>query len=148
HDAVIAWAEASRLPVATGWRCEGHVDNTSSVYAGHLGLGPDPRLAARAREADVLLAIGSRLGDIETGGTAYFPAPGPEQQLTPVLPAPADLARVYQPRLGIVASPAAFAVALAELDPLDGSRWSERTEQARADYVDNLRHTPRPEPGV
>ena len=148
HDAVTAWAEASRLPVATGWRCEAHVDNTSAVYAGHLGLGPDPRLAARAREADVLLAIGARLGDIETGGYAYLAIPSPDQQLIHVLPDADELGRVFQPRLGIVASPAAFAVALADLDPLDGSAWSERTDAARADYLDNLRHTPRPEPGV
>jgi acetolactate synthase-1/2/3 large subunit len=148
HDAVIAWAEASRLPVATGWRCEAHVDNTSRVYTGHLALGPDPRLAARAREADVLLAIGARLGDIETGGYAYLAVPTPEQQLVHVLPDPDELARVFQPALGIVASPAAFATALATLEPLDGSAWSARTEQARAEYLDNLRHVPRAGPGV
>ena len=148
HDAVIAWAEASRLPVATGWRCEAHVDNTSPVYVGHLALGPDPRLASRTREADVLLAVGARLGDIETGGYAYLAVPKPEQRLIHVLPDPDELARVFQPALGIVASPAAFATALAALDPLDGSAWSERTEQARADYLDNLRHVPRTGPGV
>jgi acetolactate synthase-1/2/3 large subunit len=148
HDAVTAFAEASRLPVATGWRCEAHVDNTSPVYVGHLGLGPDPRLAARAREADVLLAIGTRLGDIETGGYAYFAVPSPDQQLIHVLPDPDELGRVFQPRLGVVGSPASFAVALGAIDPLHGSAWSARTEQARAEYLDNLRHTPRPGPGV
>ena len=142
HDAVIAWAEASRLPVATGWRREGHVDNTSSVYAGHLGLGPDPRLAQRAREADVLFALGTRLGDIETGGYSYLEIPKPQQRLIHVLPDPDELGRVFQPEIAIVASPAATAVALREIDPLDPSAWSAETDQARADYLDNLRHTP------
>jgi acetolactate synthase-1/2/3 large subunit len=142
HDDLIAWAEASRLPVASGWRCESHVDNTSASYVGHLGLGPDPRLAQRARDADVLLAIGARLGDIETGGYAYLDIPTPRQRLIHVLPDPDELARVFQPELGIVASPAAFARALRSLEPLDSSAWTAATERARADYLENLRHTP------
>ena len=142
HDAVIVWAEASSLPVATGWRCQGHVDNTSPVYAGHLGLGPDERLAQRVREADVLLSLGTRLGDIETGGYSYLEIPKPRQRLIHVLPDPDDLGRVVQPELAIVASPAATAVALTTLEPLDPSVWSARTKQVRADYLDNLRHTP------
>ncbi len=142
HDAVGLWAEASRLPVATGWRCEGHVDNTSPVYAGHLGLGPDPRLATRAREADVLFALGARLGDIETGGYSYLDIPKPRQRLIQVLPDPDELGRVFQPDVAVVASPARMAVALGSLDPLDSSAWSAETGQAHADYLDNLRHVP------
>jgi acetolactate synthase-1/2/3 large subunit len=148
HAALAAWAEASRLPVATGWRCSSHFDNTSPVYAGHLGLGPDPRLAARVREADVLLALGARLGDIETGAYGYLDVPAPRQRLLHVLPDPDDLGRVFQPEVGVVASPAATAVALAALPPLDSAAWQARTEQARADYLDNLRHPPWPGSGV
>jgi acetolactate synthase-1/2/3 large subunit len=148
HAALAAWAEASRLPVATGWRCASHFDNTSPVYAGHLGLGPDPRLAARVREADVLLALGARLGDIETGAYGYLAVPAPRQRLLHVLPDPDDLGRVFQPEVGVVASPAATAVALAALPPLDSAAWQARTEQARADYLDNLRHPPWPAGGV
>jgi acetolactate synthase-1/2/3 large subunit len=141
HDALAAWAEAARLPVAAGWRCQSHVDNTSSAYVGHLGLGPDPRLAQRVRNADVLLVLGARLGDIETGGYGYLGVPRPEQCLIHVLPDPDELARVFQPDVAIVASPAATAVALAALD-LDSAGWSAASEQARAEYLENLRHTP------
>jgi acetolactate synthase-1/2/3 large subunit len=147
HDTLIAWAEASRLPVASGWRNEGHVDNTSSVYVGHLGLGPDPRLARRAREADVIVAIGARLGDIESGGFSYFEIPTPRQRLIHVLPDPEGLGRVLQPDVAIVSSPASFAVALQTLDPLPAP-WSAETERARADYLDNLGHVPRDGAGV
>jgi acetolactate synthase-1/2/3 large subunit len=142
HDAVIRWAEAGDLPVASGWRCEGHVDNTSPVYVGHLGLGPDPRLARRVRDADVLLALGTRLGDIETGGFSYLAIPTPGQRLIHVLPAPDELGRVFQPHVAIVASPAETAVALERLAALDSTAWRARTEEARADYLDNLRHPP------
>jgi len=147
HDALIAWAEASRLPVASGWRCEGHIDNTSSVYVGHLGLGPDPRLAQRVRDADVIVAIGTRLGDIETGGYSYFDIPRPRQRLIHVLPDPDELGRVFQPHVAIVSSPVRFATAVSTLEPLRPV-WSAETERARADYLDNLRHVSRDGVGV
>jgi acetolactate synthase-1/2/3 large subunit len=141
HDALATWAEAARLPVAAGWRCQSHIDNTSPAYVGHLGLGPDPRLAQRVRDADVLLVLGARLGDVETGGYAYFGIPRPGQRLIHVLPDPDELARVFQPHVAIVASPAAAAIALSGV-VVDGSAWREASEQARDEYLDNLRHTP------
>jgi acetolactate synthase-1/2/3 large subunit len=82
------------------------------------------------------------LGDIETGGYRYFDIPQPSQQLIHVLPDAEGLGRVFQPTVGIVASPAATAVALRSLPTLDSDVWSAATEAARAEYLDNLRHTP------
>ena len=144
HDALGGWCERSGLPVAAVWRRQDHVDNTLPVYAGHLGLGPDPRLARRVREADVILALGTRLGDIETGGYAYLEIPDPRQALVHVHPDPDELGRVYRPVLGIVAAPDRFAEALAALPPLDGAAWREWTEGARADCLDTLAHRPLP----
>jgi acetolactate synthase-1/2/3 large subunit len=143
HDDLAAWCEANALPVAAGWRRQDHVDNGSPSYVGHLGLGPDPRLAKRAREADLILAVGARLGDIETGGYSYFELPAPSQTLVHVLPEPSELGRVYRADLPVLASPERFAAALRRLEPLDSDRWRARTQQGRAEYLDNLRHRPR-----
>jgi acetolactate synthase-1/2/3 large subunit len=144
HDDLGSWCAASGLPLAASWRRQDHVDNALPVYAGHLGVGPDPRLARRVREADVVLAVGTRLGDIETGGYSYLDVPRPRQTLIHVFPDPDELGRVYQPDLGIAASPVRFAAALAALPPLDQSAWRAETEQARAEYLENLAHTPLP----
>src|SRR5262249_27822847 len=133
--------------VGGGGGGEGRVDNTWAVYVGHLGLGPDPRLAQRARDADVILAIGTRLGDIETGAYTYFGIPRPGRRLIHVFPDGDELGRVFQPEIAIVSSPAVFATALPTLDPLPAP-WSAETDLARADYVDNLAHVPRNGPGV
>ncbi len=138
HDALIAWCEAGSLPVASAWRCQDYVDNASPSYVGHLGLGPDPRLAARLREADVLLALGARLGDITTSGYTLVDVPRPRQRLIHVQADPDELGRVYQPELPVVAAPSSFAVGLRDLEPLDGTVWAAGTEQARAEYLDNL----------
>jgi acetolactate synthase-1/2/3 large subunit len=148
HDRLAAWCEASGLPVAVGWRCQHHVDNTSPAYAGHLGLGPDPRLAARAREADVLLVIGARLGDIETGGYRLVDIPRPRQRLVHVHPDPDELGRVYPPEVGIVSSGPRFVAALAAHGPLGPGRWPGAAAAAHADYLENLRHPERGGDGV
>lgn len=140
HDGLAAWCEAAGLPLAVGWRRQDHVDNTSPVYAGHLGLGPDPRLAARVRDADVLLAVGARLGDIETGSYSLLQAPRPRQRLIHVYPDPEELGRVYAPEVGVVASGPRFVAALAARPAPAPGRWAGSAAAAHADYLDNLRH--------
>jgi acetolactate synthase I/II/III large subunit len=112
------WLEACAIPVASAWRCQDYVDNESRCYAGHLGLGQDPALTARLREADALLVVGARLGDIETSGFTTIPPPGTGRTLIHVHPDPDELGRVYEPTLGIVASGPRFAEALDGIEPL------------------------------
>jgi acetolactate synthase-1/2/3 large subunit len=140
HAALTAWCSGGELPIASGWRCQDYVDNTADVYVGHLGLGPDPRLAQRVRDADVLLVIGDRLSEITTSGYTLLRVPSPTQALVHVSADPDELGRVYTPSLAIAASPDTFALALSALPPLEPARWGAQTRQGRADYVDNLRH--------
>ena len=141
-----AFCEASRLSVGASFRCQDYVDNRSPSYAGHVGIGPDPRLAARVRDADVLLVVGARLGEMTTGGYTLVEPPVPRQTLIHAHPGAEEVGRVYRPALGIVAGPPQLAAALRSLEPLDGSRWAEWTRGAHAEYEDNLRHPPMPGP--
>ncbi len=142
--ALTLWCSAGGLPVAAGWRRQDYVDNASDTYVGHLALGADPRLMQRVRDADVLLVIGDRLSEITTAGYTLLRVPNPDQQLIHVTADPDELGRVYAPTLAVAASPDAFAIALAELPPLDPAMWAAATREARSDYLDNLRHSPMP----
>ena len=144
NKALTAWCAVSRVPVASGWRCQDYVDNTADIYVGHLGLGPDPRLARRVRDADVLLAVGDRLSEITTSGYTLLEVPSPAQSLIHVTADPNELGRVYTPTLAVVASPEAFARSLAALPALDSGGREAETSQGRADYLANLAHTPAP----
>ena len=144
HAALTSWCGAGGLPVAAGWRRQDYVDNTSATYVGHLGLGTDPRLAQRVRDADVLLVIGDRLSEITTAGYTLLHVPNPTQALVHVTADPDELGRVYTPTLAVAASPDTFSLALSELPPLDPAPRRVRTAEARAEYVDNLRHLPLP----
>jgi acetolactate synthase-1/2/3 large subunit len=130
-----AFAEASELPVAASWRSQDVLDNRSPSYAGHAGLAADPRLAERVRAADLLVAVGPRLGEITTGGYRLLDVPRPRQRLVHVHPDLAELGRVYQPDLPVNAGVAGFAAALRDLPPTANPPWSAWTTQAHQDYL-------------
>jgi len=114
-----AFLLASGIPAAASFRCQDVVDNGLPVYCGDLGLGVNPALARRVREADVVLAIGTRLSETETGGYTYLMPPEPSQTLVHVHQDATELGRVYRPELGIVSGLPEFAAAARALEPLD-----------------------------
>lgn len=138
---VLAFCEASELPVACAFRCQDFVDNRSRCYVGVLGVAMDERIAERLREADLVLAIGGRLGEVPTRRYTLLEPPRPTQTLVHVHPDPDELGRVYEPGLAITSSLPAFAAALRDVGAR-APRWREWTESARADYEDNLKHEP------
>ncbi len=143
-DALRAWVEASGLPAGTSFRSQDLFDNRSPSYAGDVGIGINPKLAQRIREADVLLVVGARLGEMTTSGYSLVEAPLPRQTLIHVHPGAEELGRVYHATLPINADPAQFVEALAGVK-LDAARWRETTRQARAEY--EAWTEPRPIPG-
>jgi acetolactate synthase I/II/III large subunit len=131
---IAAFAEANDLPVAASFRCQDYVDNRAQVYAGHAGLGMDPALARRIAEADVLLAVGGRLGEIPTNGYTLLEVPAPRQRLVHVHPDPDELGAVYEPELGIVSGLPAFAAAARALAPARNPARDGLVAEAHADY--------------
>lgn len=106
------FAEARCLPVACAFRRQMLFDHHHPNYAGDLGLGANPALTKRVREADVILAVGTRLGDVPSQGYGLLDIPRPRQTLIHVHADPQELGRVYRPALGIAATPRGFCGAL------------------------------------
>jgi acetolactate synthase-1/2/3 large subunit len=140
----LGFCEANRIPVAASFRCQDYVDNRSDVYAGHLTLGMDPTLAARVEAADLILALGGRLGEVTTRGYTLLEAPRPRQTLVHAHPDPDELGRVYEPELPIVTALPELAAALGRLGVVDPSRWEGWAGEARADYLASLERRPLP----
>jgi acetolactate synthase-1/2/3 large subunit len=133
--AVQRFAERFDLPVINTFR-RGHLfDQTHPNYAGDLGVGPNPKVVARIKAADVLLLIGGRLSEMPSQGYTLIDIPGPAQTLVHVHPGAEELGRVYHPHLAINASPTAFAAALEGLQAPNDIPWREETKQAHADYL-------------
>lgn len=133
------FVEAFDLPVAAAFRRQDILDNHHPNYVGHAGLGPNPKLVARIRAADLILAIGPRLGETTTAGYTLFELPRPAQRFIHVHADPLELGRVYQADLPINAGVREFAAAAAVLKPQTSTGgpapWSAGVKAARADYL-------------
>jgi acetolactate synthase-1/2/3 large subunit len=131
-DRLRRWAEAASLPLTTSFRCQDYVDNRARVYAGDVAIGVNPKLAQHIKDADLILAIGARLGEITTGGYTLLEVPVPKQTLVHVHAGAEELGRVYAAKLPINSGMPQFVEALERVQ-LDGSRWHEWTRTGRAD---------------
>jgi acetolactate synthase I/II/III large subunit len=135
---VAAFAEAQRIPVVASFRCQDFVDNASPAYAGHAGLGMAPAVASAIRDADVLVAIGGRLGEIPSDGYTLVRPGAPTQRLVHVHPDPGEIGAVYPPELGIVAGLEAFAAAARALPAAGADSRAGLIEEAHEAYERNL----------
>jgi acetolactate synthase-1/2/3 large subunit len=132
------FAEAWQLPVGCGFRFQDTFDNRHAQYAGDVGIGINPQLAARLHEADLVLAIGVRLGEMTTGGYSHLQAPRPTQTLVHLHAGAEELGRVYAADLLLQASLAVAGQALDSIAaPPQPLPWSDWTAAARADYEAN-----------
>jgi acetolactate synthase-1/2/3 large subunit len=132
---IAAFAAANSLPITNSFRCQDLLDNEHPNYAGDVGIGINPKLAERVRQADVLLVVGPRLGEITTGGYTLIEVPRPRQALIHVHAGAEELGRVYQPTLAINSGMAQFAAAARALAPFDATAWRDATKAARAEYL-------------
>ena len=106
------------IPVAAAFRRQDAICNTCQVYAGQLGYGPNPKLQQRIRDADLILAVGPRLGEATTDGYTLITPDHPGQTLVHVHPDPNELGRVYHADLPICADMGEFAEMVDEwIDP-------------------------------
>jgi acetolactate synthase-1/2/3 large subunit len=124
------------LPVGCSFRRQDLFDNRHACYAGDVGIGINPKLAARIKDADLVIALGARLGEMTSSGYTLFDVPVPRQTLIHIHPDADELGHVYQPALAIQAGVVQSAQALASLDLSVKPSWAATTSAARADYLD------------
>jgi len=123
------WLRVDDIPVTVAFRRQSLYDRTLDNYAGDPGVGAAPALVARARESDLVLALGTRLGEAVTQGYTLFDPAG-STPIVHVHPEAAEIGRVFRPALGIVTDLNAFAHAVAKLKP-NGTPWREWTHELR-----------------
>ncbi len=137
-----AFAERIGLPVAGAFRRQDAISNASKVWAGNLGYGPGPRLTERIKAADLIIAVGARLGEATTDGYTLITPEHPGQLLVHVHPDPNELGRVYRPDLAICADMAEFAEAADLWD--DDLLSFDAGQSAHLEWLDWSTATPAP----
>ncbi|CDX29710.1 Acetolactate synthase large subunit [Mesorhizobium sp. SOD10] len=129
-------AEGWSLPVGCSFRRQMLFDHLHPNYAGDVGIGINPKLAERIKQADLVLLIGGRLGEMPSSDYTLLKSPYPDQALVHVHADAGELGRVYRPTIAINASPAAFVEAFARRTPAAQPSWTAETEKAHAAYLE------------
>ena len=140
-QALQRFAENWKLPVGNAFRFQDTFDNHHPLYAGDVGIGLNPKLAARVKQSDLIIAIGPRLGEMTTGNYTLLEAPRPKQKLVHIHASAEELNRVYQADLAICATMNAAARSLEVLTAPVSVSWEAWTLSANEEYLANLQPT-------
>src|SRR5712671_6563518 len=135
---IAQFARANDLPVCCSFRRQDIVDNRLPCFVGDLGTGASPALVARIKEADLLLAVGARIGEITSQSYSLLGIPDPGKVLIHVHAAAEELGRVFRPSLAIQSGMPEFAAAASALEPVPASRWSQWRKVVRSEYEAGL----------
>lgn len=138
------FAETNKLPVTTSFRRQDAIDNRSDSYVGEFGTATAAALHKRLGEADVVLVLGARLGEMTTKGYTNITPPEPRQRLIHVHPDADEIGRVFGPDLGIAADMDGVAAALGGVYLARQNAWGDWCATLRGEY---LADTMRPEDG-
>jgi acetolactate synthase-1/2/3 large subunit len=130
---IARFSQAFGVPVCTSFRRAHLFDALHPNYAGDLGLGANPKLVARVKQSDLVIAAGARLNELTSQGYTLFDIPVPQMSLVHAYPGAEEIGRVYRAHLPIHATPAAFAAALDNLKP---RRLAPDVSAAHQDYLD------------
>ena len=128
-------AEAWSLPIGCSFRRQMLFDHLHPSYAGDVGISPNPKLAAYIKQADLILLIGGRMGEMPSSDYTLLKSPYPDQTLVHVHPDAGELGRVYRPTIAINASPAAFVEAFVRKKPAIAPGWASETARLHQGYL-------------
>lgn len=133
------------LPVATTFRRQHLMDNRHDCYIGDLGTGMNPALAKTVKGSDLIIAIGTRLGEIATGAYELIDPKKTEQEIIHIHTDPDEFCHVYQPSLAVLSSTENILDQLVGLSKLVNPEWSSQTSEGRQNYLNWI--TPKETPG-
>ncbi len=130
------FVHATGLPVACSFRRQDLLDHRDPHYVGLLGLGADAGLLRAVKEADLLILLGARMGEVPSQGYSLIDIPQPQQTLVHAMPCALELGRVYRPHLALLSSMPALAHSLANLAVPDTlpARFAHHVQALRAGY--------------
>ncbi|NVK18425.1 MAG: thiamine pyrophosphate-binding protein [Methylocystaceae bacterium] len=131
---IAVFAEQNNLPVATSFRCQDYINNDHPNYAGHVGIGIDPKLAEKIKQSDLLILFGTRLGEMASNGYSLLDIPCPKQEVVHIHTSAEELGRVYNVGLAINCAPKTLIAMLKEKGQICTRSTTEWVATCRSGY--------------
>jgi acetolactate synthase-1/2/3 large subunit len=113
REALLEFAEKFQIPVALSFRQHDIFPNDHPLYAGELGLANPADQIAMFESSDLLLALGTRMGDITTQGYKFPRLPKPAQTFVHVWPDDHIVGLHFSADIGVACDPVALTKELA-----------------------------------
>jgi acetolactate synthase-1/2/3 large subunit len=104
-DALVRFAQSIRVPVVSSWRRGDLFPNDNPLYLGMTGPGAPASVRSRLEEADAVLVLGCRLGEMTSYG---YRIPAPATRWAQVDVDPRGAASGHRPEIVLAADVAAF----------------------------------------
>lgn len=136
---LVKFAERTQIPVAVQFRRQMLFPHSHPCYAGDIGLGINPKLLERFKQADCVMLIGGRMSEVPSQSYTALNIPIPQQNLIHVHPDINELNRVYQAQVPVNATPKtwlqAMGQALEQADFAVSEQWHTLSQTAHQDYL-------------
>ena len=128
------FAEKNDLPVATTFRRNDLIDNNNDHYIGSFGPVPHPALIKYATESDLILLLGGRLSEIETGRYSQLATNDPARKFIQAGALDDEFGEVLIPDLAITTDMTALGAALVDLPHRNKTPWADDRARLRTSY--------------
>ena len=138
RDALAAFAHAWQIPVALSFRRLDLFSNLDPLYVGELGLANPQAQIDAFRQSDLILALGTRFGDITSQGYRFPDLPRPAQTFVHAYADPHMVGLHFAPDYGLVCDPVELALALTPASMQETaparSAWTHRLKAIFEDF--------------
>ena len=138
------FAAANHVPLVAAFRFHDICDNHHPCFVGDAGVGMLGYIKTLLREADTIIAINIRFGEMTTDGYELFDLPKMSAQLIHSHISDAEIGKIYIADLPLQASPNAMAEALADITLDDDETRRAWCADAKASYDASFTISPQP----
>ena len=131
--ALQGFAEANDIPVVVAFRWQDLIDNLSDIYAGDAGVGMFPQTRKLICEADLIVAVNIRFGEMVADAWSLMDVPNPAKRIVHVHASDAEIGKIYAAHVPIHSGPNNFSRAVENVH-VKGN-WASWRAEARAGYL-------------
>lgn len=138
------FAEANTIAVVTAFRFHDLIDNFSDVYVGEAGVWMSTAVQSTIRDADLIVGLGIRFGQMTTGAWSLLDLPTPSQRVVHVHPERIQLGRIYSTEVGVLGDPSITIAMLRDRELVSSPGRSGWVADRRAAYLESMVCPPQP----
>ncbi|MEM7294336.1 MAG: thiamine pyrophosphate-binding protein, partial [Pseudomonadota bacterium] len=138
------FVEGSQLPVVSAFRFNDLLDNNSPCFVGEAGVAMRPFVREAISQADVILALGIRFGEMTTDAYTLFDCPQPQQKIIHVHPSDGELGKIYQAEMPIQSGVNAFVSSLGNMSLMSSASRDKWCDSLRKSFLESLSCPPQP----